>query len=544
MHAVQSASPAEAGSYDGPGRVGTPLTREKYLALGPKLAPTFTTAQRSTVYEIYDKYDKLMKKDEAHFYDAADVVCHIARAQRQRTLGAGPQALAHVFVDEVQDLTQAELLLLVQALARPGGGLFLAGDTAQAITAGVGFRFQDTKSLLHNFAKDSSSGSAPALGWAKPELRALTVNYRAQSGLVDCAAAVGELLVSLFPGSVDALPRERGFFRGSRVRMERATEPTDIMLKFVPPGAGSDDVSVFGARQAVLVRSVAARQRLAREQPWLSDLGATILTVEESKGLEFDDVFLFDFFRDSECDSEWLVVAHAAMQRWDGDIHVPADGARRMLSAAAAAAARARRERCARHASELDARAHGRLLLELQLLYVALFRGRRRVFVFDTDDDKRAPMFAFLASPVGDVAPPVALMSDDVDEELSDDDDGDLDADLAMPGRGALLGSNVGADSRAEWQAQGAGFLANGLFAAAATAFFKAGNHDGGWRATGAELFRRADEAAAGAPARAKALRLRAANAYAKGHAPADVLAAARLAGDAQLLAALEQRAA
>jgi hypothetical protein len=72
--------------------------------------------------------------------------------------------------------------------------------------------------------------------------------------------------------------------------------------------------------------------------------------------------------------------------------------------------------------------------------------------------------------------------------------------------------------------------------------FFKAGNHDGGWRATGAELLRRADEAAAGAPARAKALRLRAANAYAKGHAPADVLAAARLAGDAQLLAALEQK--
>ena len=366
----------------------------------------------------------------------------------------------------------------------------------------------------------------------------------ATTSAVDCAAAVGELLVSLFPGSVDALPRERGFFRGSRVRMERATEPTDIMLKFVPPGAGSDDVSVFGARQAVLVRSVAARQRLAREQPWLSDLGATILTVEESKGLEFDDVFLFDFFRDSECDSEWLVVAHAAMQRWDGDIHTPADGERRTLSAAAAAAARARRERCARHASELDARAHGRLLLELQLLYVALSRGRRRVFVFDTDDDKRAPMFAFLASPVGDVAPPVALMSDDVDEELSDDEnDGDLHAaDLAMPGRGALLGSVAGADSRAEWQAQGAGFLANGLFAAAATAFFKAGNHDGGWRATGAELLRRADEAAAGAPARARALRLRAAHAYAKGHAPADVLAAARLAGDAQLLAALEQK--
>jgi hypothetical protein len=98
---------------------------------------------------------------------------------------------------------------------------------------------------------------------------------------------------------------------------------------------------------------------------------------------------------------------------------------------------------------------------------------------------------------------------------------------------GSLLGAGSRGTAEA-WQTQGAACLANRAFAAAAHAFFQAGNHDGGWRATGAELLQRADEVAANAPARARALRLRAVRAYAAGHAHADALAAARLTGDAQ----------
>ena len=32
------------------------------------------------------------------------------------------------------------------------------------------------------------------------------------------------------------------------------------------------------------------------------------LTVYEAKGLEFDDVILFNFFRDSKCDSQWKLL--------------------------------------------------------------------------------------------------------------------------------------------------------------------------------------------------------------------------------------------
>jgi hypothetical protein len=66
----------------------------------------------------------------------------------------------------------------------------------------------------------------------------------------------------------------------------RPTERAHIMKMFVPPETLTE-ASVFGAKQVVLVRNENARTRLLQEDAWLASLGATILTVEESKGLEF-----------------------------------------------------------------------------------------------------------------------------------------------------------------------------------------------------------------------------------------------------------------
>jgi DNA polymerase III delta prime subunit len=273
----------KGGAHQDLDRSGQPLSRAEYLALPHKIAPAFATEkQRAAVYALYEKYEAL--KRTMQMYDTMDIACSVARQQRIAPLGASEFSLAYIFVDEVQDLTQIELLTLAQAVQQPsglrsGGSLFLAGDTAQAITLGVGFRFEDTKALLFR-AKTLHPH------WGTPTLSSLTVNYRAQNGLVCCAAAVGELLIDLFPASVDRLPRERGFFRGTRPVLVLQTEREAIIKTFVPPD-DSTEVSVFGAKQCVLVRNEAGRARLLAEEEWLSDMGATILTVEESKGLEF-----------------------------------------------------------------------------------------------------------------------------------------------------------------------------------------------------------------------------------------------------------------
>jgi len=50
----------------------------------------------------------------------------------------------------------------------------------------------------------------------------------------------------------------------------------------------------FGAHQVILVQSKEAKEKLP-------DIlkGAIVLTIFESKGLEFDDVLLYNFFTDS-----------------------------------------------------------------------------------------------------------------------------------------------------------------------------------------------------------------------------------------------------
>lgn len=83
------------------------------------------------------QYESLKK--EGNYYDEADLVYNIAgrvaaldRGTMEKMVAAGSGLLPidSLFVDEVQDFTQAELFILAK-LCRDPNNLFLAGDTAQ-----------------------------------------------------------------------------------------------------------------------------------------------------------------------------------------------------------------------------------------------------------------------------------------------------------------------------------------------------------------------------------------------------------------------------
>jgi hypothetical protein len=108
-----------------------------------------------------------------------------------------------VYVDEVQDLTSAELALLVKMST--SGTLFLAGDPAQSVEEGVDFRFEDVRSVFYQL-----TGRAPA----KP--LTLTLNFRSHTGILDAAGVLLEWLFEYFPGSCKRLPQDDGLCRGPR----------------------------------------------------------------------------------------------------------------------------------------------------------------------------------------------------------------------------------------------------------------------------------------------------------------------------------------
>lgn len=102
------------------------------------------------------------------------------------------------FVDEVQDFTQAELFLLVK-LSRDPNNLMLAGDTAQSIAVGVGFRFVDVRQIFYEH-----------FNCIEPDLLQLVHNYRTHAGVLRLAACVVELLYFFFSDSLDAMPPDQG----------------------------------------------------------------------------------------------------------------------------------------------------------------------------------------------------------------------------------------------------------------------------------------------------------------------------------------------
>lgn len=66
-----------------------------------------------------------------------------------------------------------------------------------------------------------------------------------------------------------------------------------------------DDDAQFGAEQVIIVRDFAEKKKL---KDAIGDF-ALVLTVMESKGMEFEDVLLYDFLTTSKCISDYRVLA-------------------------------------------------------------------------------------------------------------------------------------------------------------------------------------------------------------------------------------------
>jgi ATP-dependent exoDNAse (exonuclease V) beta subunit len=133
------------------------------------------------------------------------------------------------------------------------------------------------------------------------QLYQLTNNYRSHSGILHLASSVVDLLVEFFPESFDRLERDLGLFAGPRPVLLEGCSFGDLALLLRGNRRQSSHIE-FGAHQAILVPSEEARKALPRELEH-----ALTLTIFESKGLEFNDVLLFNFFKYSQVQAMTII---------------------------------------------------------------------------------------------------------------------------------------------------------------------------------------------------------------------------------------------
>ncbi|XP_058090435.1 uncharacterized protein LOC131236918 [Magnolia sinica] len=344
------------------------LRREGYLLLSEGRVSTLSSEERERIYNIFLDYEK--KKAEKEEFDLSDLVTDLH--QQLRCEGYFGEKVDFVYIDEVQDLTMRQIALFKYLCKNVQEGFVFAGDTAQTIARGIDFRFQDIRSLFYKeFLYGLRSGSKEK-GNEKDirvsEIFHLNQNFRTHAGVLKLSQSVIDLLYCFFPLSIDPLSPETSLIYGEApVLLDSGNDENAIITIFGSSGSTRGVVNGgFGAEQVILVRDDFDKKQI------FEHVGkqALVLTIVECKGLEFQDVLLYNFFGASPLKNHWRVI-YNYMEEQD------------LLDS------KSRSFPC------FDSAKHSILCSELKQLYVAITRTRQRLWICESIDEFSKPMFDY-----------------------------------------------------------------------------------------------------------------------------------------------------
>ncbi|PRQ41351.1 putative tetratricopeptide-like helical domain, uvrD-like Helicase, ATP-binding protein [Rosa chinensis] len=130
------------------------LSQSDYVKMSECRASNLCQKEREIIYDIFQVYEKMKTRNGE--YDIADFVIDIhRRLQREKYKG---DEINFVYIDEVQDLTMSQIMLFKHICSNVEEGFVFSGDTAQTISKGIDFRFQDIRHLFYKkFVLDSRS---------------------------------------------------------------------------------------------------------------------------------------------------------------------------------------------------------------------------------------------------------------------------------------------------------------------------------------------------------------------------------------------------
>lgn len=239
-------------------QAGGILSREAYRALGLRQS-IFPEPERDRLYDLFEKYRSWLA--EAKLFDASLL------AHEWRSLAAPRYGFA--VIDEVQDLTAAQLSVVLKTL-QTAGQFLLCGDSNQIVHPNF-FAWSHIKSLF----------------WGDPELageqqlQVLATNFRNGSQVTRAANALLKVKHRRF-GSID---RESNF-------LVSAVGELDGQVALLPDNDGVKrelDAKIRqSARFAVLV--MREEDKSAARECFSTPL---IFSVQEAKGLEYESIVLY-----------------------------------------------------------------------------------------------------------------------------------------------------------------------------------------------------------------------------------------------------------
>ncbi|WP_434527844.1 UvrD-helicase domain-containing protein [Vibrio sp. K4] len=240
------------------------LDKADYLELGIKQS-LFEHQERERVYSLFEKYLRFLH--ESKLFDVNII--------SQQYLQKVSPKYDFVVIDEVQDLTNTQLMLILKSLYCPTDFL-LCGDANQIVHPNF-FSWAKLKSLFFNEASYQEGQQA---------LNILQANYRNSSLVTNVANRILKLKHARF-GSID---RESNFL------VDCVGEHTGKIQLLKDDNITKETLNASTARStkfAVLVMHTEQKAQASR-------LFATplVFSVDEAKGLEYENIVLYNFVND------------------------------------------------------------------------------------------------------------------------------------------------------------------------------------------------------------------------------------------------------
>ena len=232
------------------------MKHDEYKILGQKRSSVVTNKDnRNKIYEVATRYRKFLEKQQ--FFDEIDL------SRQALNLVHSSYRYQMIICDEVQDFTELQLLLLARLIVS-GGQLFFTGDLHQMILPSA-FRWEELKSIL----------TKEKIKYNEPE--ELNTNFRSVGSLFNLANQFLQLRYRLLKETPSKeIAESSGDFRDTaRIINARSEEIKSALQELYP-------------EEAILVRTKEDKDRFSHLK--------FVFTVEEAKGLEFDTVFLVEFF--------------------------------------------------------------------------------------------------------------------------------------------------------------------------------------------------------------------------------------------------------
>lgn len=267
---------------------GRPLTREQYtdLNLIGKGRCKLDNEARNCAYTIFEKYQSWISSLHNR-WDAQDLVIEVYQRLKMFLANGHEEALYNrVYVDEVQDMTQAELAVLILCTRTNKDALFFAGDTAQSIVNGVEFRFEEVRACFHKITEEELSLN---------KRHVLKTNFRSHDCILKISNSVLSIMREMFPDSFDDIcGTNNGLALGPKPHFRYKSSTADI-LALIKQHKRIKILTWDFAVQKLREELEEERERTRTSDDPLQ-FQIMVLGFRNVKGLEFDDVALVDFF--------------------------------------------------------------------------------------------------------------------------------------------------------------------------------------------------------------------------------------------------------